>query len=208
MRSRFFGASSYDDDDDSSYNDEEEPMDMSGFIGSTTVEQPPVIERRRREPRPEPTASAVTPTSPDMSGIGNMGPRSVPPPTSNMGYTPAMVSAAADNTGSPWNPLWAHDESFGAPWLPVVSKTSGLAAIGGAALVARGIDWGTKTKTLAVVGGALYLHPALGLKHGAVESLTRDWWALARGGAVALSHGVPLLILRGIYTHGLLSRGK
>ena len=41
MKSRFFGASSYDDD-----IDEEEPMDMSGFVGDTSPPQPPVVERK------------------------------------------------------------------------------------------------------------------------------------------------------------------
>ena len=55
MKARHFGASSYDDE-----YDEEEAMDMSGFIGSTTTEQPPVIERKR--------ASRVPPTN---EGLGN-----------------------------------------------------------------------------------------------------------------------------------------
>ena len=175
MRSRFFGASSYDDDDDSSYNDEEEPMDMSGFIGSTTVEQPPVIERRRREPRPEPTASAVTPTSPDMSGIGNMGPRSVPPPTSNMGYTPAMVSAAADNTGSPWNPLWASDNTLGPNVVPVVLKCAGLATLftGGVVSITQKSIGGVSGQMI-IAGSAAYLHPALGLGNGQIANWMGD----------------------------------
>ena len=65
MKARHFGASSYDDE-----YDEEEPMDMSGFIGSTTTEQPPLVVERKRAAR----------VPPNNEGLGNMGPRSVPPP--------------------------------------------------------------------------------------------------------------------------------
>ena len=136
MRSRFFGASSFDEP-----GDEESPMDMSGFIGSTTVEQQPIVVERKRAIREGP--AQTLPFSGGDSGVGNAGPRSVPPPQPqmrNIGYTPSIVMNAADNSGSPFNPLWAHDESLGPTWLPVVSKTTGLATIVGAALVARGID--------------------------------------------------------------------
>ena len=170
MKARHFGASSYDDE-----YDEEEAMDMSGFIGSTTTEQPPVIERKR--------ASRVPPTN---EGLGNMGPRSVPPPQSNMGYTPSMVANAASNKhlkitsgegGTPWNPLWAHDETFGPNWLPVASKSLGLVSLLGGVMFAAG---GRQLKgvggKMMVAGTAAYLHPVLGLTHGAVRNMTPSNW--------------------------------
>ena len=168
MKARHFGASSYDDE-----YDEEEAMDMSGFIGSTTTEQPPVIERKR--------ASRVPPTN---EGLGNMGPRSVPPPQSNMGYTPSMVANAATNKhlkitsgegGTPWNPLWAHDETFGPNILPVALKCAGLAGLFGGGVYAAGSKQlkGLGGKMM-VAGTAAYLHPALGLGHGQIANWMGD----------------------------------
>ena len=168
MKARHFGASSYDDE-----YDEEEAMDMSGFIGSTTTEQPPVIERKR--------ASRVPPTN---EGLGNMGPRSVPPPQSNMGYTPSMVANAATNKhlkitsgegGTPWNPLWAHDETFGPNILPVALKCAGLAGLFGGGVYAAGSKQlkGLGGKMM-VAGTAAYLHPALGFGHGQIANWMGD----------------------------------
>jgi hypothetical protein len=165
VRSRFFGASSYDDEDD--YDNEDEPMDMSGFIGSTTVEQPPIVVERKRASREAPPA----PSTGD-SGMGNAGPRSVPPPQPqmrNIGYAPSIVMNAANNSGSPFNPLWAHDETLGPSWLPVVSKTTGLALITSSVLVARGLDWGPRTKMMLATGAFMYAHPVLGLSHGLIN---------------------------------------
>ena len=201
MRSRFFGASSYDDDDDSSYNDEEEPMDMSGFIGSTTVEQPPVIERRRREPRPEPTASAVTPTSPDMSGIGNMGPRSVPPPTSNIGYSPSIVPAAITGNGSPWNPLWASDNTLGPNVVPVVLKCAGLATLftGGVVSITQKSIGGVSGQMI-IAGSAAYLHPALGLGNGQIANWMGDRAKWQVYGSSILVNGIGAVVFYKILT--------
>ena len=168
MKARHFGASSYDDE-----YDEEEAMDMSGFIGSTTTEQPPVIERKR--------ASRVPPTN---EGLGNMGPRSVPPPQprmSNMGYAPQMVSNATSNEGSPWNPLWAHDETLGPNFLPVALKCAGLAGLFGGGVYAAGSKQlkGLGGKMM-VAGTAAYLHPALGLGHGQIANWMgdREMWKI------------------------------
>lgn len=170
MKARFLGASSYDDDEE---YDDEEAMDMSGFIGSTTTEQPPVIERKR--------ASRVPPTN---EGLGNMGPRSVPPPQprmSNMGYAPQMVSSAASNEGSPWNPLWSHDETLGPNVLPVALKCAGLAGLFGGGVYAAGSKQlkGLGGKMM-VAGTAAYLHPALGLGHGQIANWMgdREMWKI------------------------------
>jgi hypothetical protein len=169
VRSRFLGASSYDDDED-----ENEAMDMSGFIGSTTVEQPPLVVERKRTSR-EPVA---VPTPTGDSGMGNVGPRSVPPPQprmSNMGYAPSMVSSAAGNTGSPWNPLWASDDSMGPNILPVILKCAGLAGVFGGGVYSAG------SRSIAGVGGkmmvagtAAYLHPALGFGQGQISNWMGD----------------------------------
>ena len=189
MRSRFFGASSYDEEDD-----EDEPMDMSGFIGSTTVEQQPIVVERKRASREAP--AQTLPFSGGDSGVGNAGPRSVPPPQPqmrNIGYAPSVVMNAADNSGSPFNPLWAHDSSYGPTWLPVASKTTGLATIAGAALMARGTDWGPKTKIMAATGLLLYAHPVLGINQGVLGSPLADKHWIIKFGAGALAHGVPLV---------------
>ena len=105
MRTRHFGASSWDDED------EEDEVDLSGFVTSNPP-PPPVVERKR-----------------GASGIGNAGPRTQAAPeqepaqifgrrNSNLGYIPEPVTA-----GSPWNPLYAHDDSLGSPKIWVVSKT-------------------------------------------------------------------------------------
>lgn len=156
MKARHFGASSYDDE-----YDEEEAMDMSGFIGSTTAEQPPVIERKRSKSSGE--------------GLGNMASRSVPPPQSNIGYTIPVVTNAADNSGSPWNPLWAHDDTLGPNIVPVALKTAGIAGMFAGAVYSAGSRSITGFGGKMIVGGtAAYLHPALGLGHGAISNLMGD----------------------------------
>ena len=85
--------------------------------------QPPVVERKRSKPSSE--------------GIGNMGPRTVPPPQSNIGYTVPMVNAA-NNDGSPWNPLWAHDDTLGPNIVPVALKTAGIAGLFAGAVYSAG----------------------------------------------------------------------
>ena len=188
MRSRFFGASSYDEEDD-----EDEPMDMSGFIGSTTVEQQPIVVERKRASREAP--AQTLPFSGGDSGVGNAGPRSVPPPQPqmrNIGYAPPVVMNAADNSGAPYNPLWAHDESLGPKWLPVVSKTAGVALVGSSVLLARGTDWGPKTKKMLIGGALMYVHPTLGLKHGMIGRYTADKGKLAKFGYPILTHGAPV----------------
>ena len=179
MKARFLGASSYDDD----YDEEEEAMDMSGFIGSTTTEQPPVIERKR--------ASRVPPTN---EGLGNMGPRSVPPPQprmSNMGYAPQMVSSAASNEGSPWNPLWSHDETLGPNFLPVALKCAGLAGLFGGGVYAAGSKQlkGLGGKMM-VAGTAAYLHPALGFGHGQIANWMGDRAMWKIYGTSLLTNGI------------------
>jgi hypothetical protein len=162
---------------------------MSGFIGSTTTEQPPVIERKR--------AARVPPIN---EGLGNMGPRSVPPPQSNMGYTPGIVANAASNKhlkitsgegGTPWNPLWAHDNTFGPNILPVLSKSVGLAVLlGGGAFAAGGRQLKGVGGKMMVAGTAAYLHPVLGLNHGAVRNMTPSDWNLASTATAITVHVV------------------
>ena len=178
MKARHFGASSYDDE-----YDEEEEMDMSGFIGSTTTEQPPVIERKR--------AAKVPPIN---EGLGNMGPRSVPPPQprmSNIGYTPTMVSSAANNDGSPWNPLWAHDETLGPNILPVGLKCAGLAGLFAGGVYAAGSRQikGLGGKMM-VAGTAAYLHPSLGFGHGQIANWMGDTAMWKIYGTSLLTNGI------------------
>ena len=178
MKARHFGASSYDDE-----YDEEEEMDMSGFIGSTTTEQPPVIERKR--------AARVPPIN---EGLGNMGPRSVPPPQprmSNIGYAPPMVTSAASNEGSPWNPLWAHDETLGPNILPVGLKCAGLAGLFAGGVYAAGSRQikGLGGKMM-VAGTAAYLHPSLGFGHGQIANWMGDRAMWKIYGTSLLANGI------------------
>lgn len=170
MKARHFGASSYDDD----YDEEEDgPMDMSGFMTSSET-QPPVIERPRSRSNPPP------------QGMGNLGPKTVAPPrpVSNMGYTPKMVSNAASNQhlkitsgegGTPWNPLWSHDNTFGPNILPVALKSAGLAGLFAGGVYAAGSRQikGLGGKMM-VAGTAAYLHPVLGLGHGQIANWMGD----------------------------------
>ena len=115
MRSRFFGASSYDDED------EEETQDFSGFITSSET-QPVVVERKR-------ASSSKT----EASNMGNAGPKTTapPPPMTDMGYRPHLRSPVEfkdSGAGSPWNPLWASDDAL-LKKPAVISKTVGAAGI-------------------------------------------------------------------------------
>ena len=172
MKSRFFGASSYDDD-----FDDEEAGDMSGFISDMNPPQPPVIERKRSKPSGE--------------GLGNMASRSVPPPQSNIGYTIPVVSRATLNTGSPWNPLWAHDETLGPNFLPVALKCAGLAGLFGGGVYAAGSKQlkGLGGKMM-VAGTAAYLHPALGFGHGQIANWMGDRAMWKIYGTSLLTNGI------------------
>jgi len=175
MRSRFFGASSYDDDED-----DEEDMDLSGFVTSSET-QPVVVERKR--------ATTVKPSESDQmfgrsgatnpSNMGNAGPKTTPPPPmSNMGrmYTPTYeVSPGGDgsiNWSTHLKPLYASDMSSEA-----TAKASVLMKTGGLSLICLGIVTQLATSyqkigaTMGIVGAASYVHPVLGLRHGMLAEL-------------------------------------
>ena len=162
MRSRFFGASSYDDEPT-----DDEPVDLSGFITSDiSGHQPnPVVVERKRG-----------------SGLGNAGASQAtpPPPMSSIGYTLPPVESAAANEGSPFNPLWANDNAaFGKPYIPVGTKITGvlLTTAGVSSMIAsRSLFKGLPGK-LATGGLALYLHPSLGWSHGAID---KNSWVSGR----------------------------
>ena len=196
MRSRFFGASSYDDGEE--YDNEDEPMDMSGFIGSTTAEQPPIVVERKRASREKPPA----PSTGD-SGMGNAGPRSVPPPTSNIGYSPSIVSTATTGNGSPWNPLWASDDTLGPNVLPVILKCAGLATLftGGVVSVTQKSVGGVSGKMM-IAGSAAYLHPALGLGQGQISNWMGDTEMWKIYGSSLLVNGIG-----GYVFYRILNRG-
>lgn len=154
MRTRFMGASSYDDDE------VDEDMDLSGFITSSET-QPLVVERKRNTaPKAEPAAE----------GMGNAGPRNIPPPPmANVGYAPRFVESAAANEGSPWNPVWASDSAkLKRP--AVISKSAGMMmAVGGVAYAAGKRQLKGMPIRLIAGGTAMYLHPALGYNYGYLE---------------------------------------
>ena len=154
MRSRFFGATSYDDE-----IGDNEPVDLSGFIGSDmSGHQPnPVVVERKRG-----------------NGLGNAGATQAtpPPPMSPIGYTLPQVDSASANDGSPFNPLWANDNSsFGRPYITVGTKITGvlLTTAGLSTMIATKSIFRGLSGKLATGGLALYLHPSLGWSHGAID---------------------------------------
>lgn len=169
MRSRFFGASSYDDED------EEEEMDLSGFVTSSET-QPVVVERKR--------GNSVKPSQSDQmfgrsgatnaSNMGNAGPKtSPPPPMSNVGYY-SRAELAGDPSEGKWtahfNPLYTSDNMNPKLRTPVVlSKSIGapLALMG--ALTAGLTSYKRTGKSMMTVGSAMYVHPIVGIKHGMVN---------------------------------------
>lgn len=154
MRSRFFGATSYDDE-----ITEGEPVDLSGFITSDmSGHQPnPVVVERKRG-----------------NGLGNAGATQAtpPPPMSSIGYTLPLLDNASANDGSPFNPLWANDNSsFGRPYITVGTKITGvlLTTAGLSTMIATKSIFRGLSGKLATGGLALYLHPSLGWNHGAID---------------------------------------
>lgn len=158
MRSRFFGASSYDDEDD------EDEMDLSGFV--TSSETQPVVVERKRAPKADTGAT-------EASNMGNAGPRTAPPPPmSEMGYRPSVRSPIAfkdSGEGSPWNPFWASDDSrLKKP--AVISKSVGM--LGMALGVGMLVSKDRRSMAVKMIGGSslLYAHPALGWGYGHLEN--------------------------------------
>lgn len=179
MRSRFFGASSYDDDD------EEEEMDLSGFV--TSSETQPVVVERKRAPKADTGAT-------EASNMGNAGPRTTPPPPmGEMGYSPKLrspVAFADSGAGSPWNPVWASDDSR-LKKAAVVSKSVGMLGIAGGIAYAAGKKQFKGVPGKVMAGSlALYLHPALGWNHGQLDRWVGDKGMVANLGGKALAQGV------------------
>lgn len=158
MRSRFFGASSYDDDDD------EEEMDLSGFV--TSSETQPVVVERKRAPKADTGAT-------EASNMGNAGPRTAPPPPmSEMGYRPTIRSPVGfkdSGEGSPWNPVWASDSSR-LKKVAVIAKSAGMLGFAGGIAYAAGKKQIKGVPGKVIAGSlALYMHPALGWNHGQLD---------------------------------------
>ena len=187
MRPRHFGAASWDDEDD-----EEDELDLSGFLSSAPP-PPPVVERKR-----------------GASGMGNAGPRAQPAPEqepaqmfgrpSNLGYVPEVVTA-----GNPLNPLYADDNALLSPKIWVATKTigAGLAITG----LGMAIHKGARPVALpvAIIGGAAYLHPALGFRHGLLANMLADKNVLYKGLGLVGTHTLGAAVFRNAYS---LARGK
>src|SRR5210317_669760 len=132
MRSRFFGASSYDDDDD-----DEEEMDLSGFV--TSSETQPVVVERKRAPRTSPSQSDQMfgrSGATNASNMGNAGPKTSPaPPMSNMGrmYTATIEDSPGGNISgfmTHLKPLYASDmSSETTAKAAVIMKSTGLSLV-------------------------------------------------------------------------------
>ena len=178
MRSRFFGATSYDDEDDDDY----EP-DLSGFVSDMNPPKPPVVERpRAKKPTEAPNLGAPA------------GPRPI-----NMGYAPSPVMNAAANQGSPFNPVWAHDESLLGKKVVVGSKVLGASAM----MVSYGIAQATGNRKFGILpagtpgvafllGHQLYMMPALGWNNGFLNNKLGESSALVKVPGKLLSHGALL----------------
>lgn len=187
MRPRHFGAASWDEEED-----DDDELDLSGFLSSAPP-PPPVVERKR-----------------GASGMGNAGPRTQAAPEqepaqmfgrpSNIGYVPSQVTA-----GNPLNPLYADDNALLSPKIWVATKTigAGLAITG----LGMAIHKGARPVALpvAVIGGAAYLHPVLGLRHGLLANKLADKNVLFKGAGLLGTHTVGVLVFRNLYR---LTRGK
>ena len=175
MRSRFFGASSYDDEEDDDY----EP-DLSGFVSDMNPPKPPVVERARAKKEPE---------APNLGAPA--GPRPV-----NMGYAPTPVMNAAANKGSPFNPVWAHDESLFGKRVTVLSKVGGASTMMMSYAIAQATcnrKFGILPSGLPAVGfflgHHLYMMPALGWNNGFLQNKLGQSSALVKVPGKLLSHG-------------------
>lgn len=170
MRSRFFGASSYDDDED-----EDERMDLSGFVTSSET-QPVVVERKR--------GNSVKPSQSDQifgrsgatnaSNMGNAGPKTAPPPPmSDVGrmYVPAYEDRASEGGGySHLNPIYADDNSkYGK--LTVGMKVVGVSMMGLGTVTAFGSSYKKLGKSMVALGGMSYAHGMFGIGNGALAQM-------------------------------------
>ena len=191
MRPRHFGAASWDDEDD-----EEDELDLSGFLSSAPP-PPPVVERKR-----------------GASGMGNAGPRTQAAPEqepaqmfgrpSNIGYVPSYVPSQG-TAGNPLNPLYADDNAMLSPKIWVAAKTIGAGAV--IAGLGMAIHKGVRPVALpvAVIGGAAYLHPALGFRHGLLADKLADKNVVVKVAGVLATHTLGVLVFRNAYR---LTRGK
>lgn len=169
MKSRFFGASSYDDEN------EEEEMDLSGFVTSSET-QPVVVERKR--------GNSVKPSQSDQmfgrsgatnaSNMGNAGPKTAPPPPmSNVGrmYVPTYEDVASEGGGySHLNPIYADDNSkYGK--LTVGMKVVGASMMGLGTVTAFATNYKKLGKSMVAVGGMSYAHGMFGIGNGALAQM-------------------------------------
>lgn len=169
MRSRFFGASSYDDED------EEEEMDLSGFVTSSET-QPVVVERKR--------GNSVKPSQSDQmfgrsgatnaSNMGNAGPKTAPPPPmSDVGrmYVPTYKDVSSEGGGyAHINPLYADDNSrYGK--LTVGMKVVGASMVGLGTVTAMATSYKKLGKSMATVGAMSYVHGMFGIGNGALAQM-------------------------------------
>ena len=194
MRSRFFGASSYDDEDD------DEEMDLSGFVTSSET-QPVVVERKRA---PKVDTGATNP-----SNMGNAGPKTYsapPPPMGSMGFY-AKGELAGENSPSNFitnfNPLYAHDDRPPKMRTAIIaSKMTGLAVAGTGALTGLMTSYKTAGKAMFVAGSAAYVHPVLGWNKGALMEFSK-----APDSRFMLTAGsIPIHIAGGIAFYQLFAR--
>lgn len=169
MRSRFFGASSYDDEN------EEEEMDLSGFVTSSET-QPVVVERKR--------GNSVKPSQSDQmfgrsgatnaSNMGNAGPKTAPPPPmSDVGrmYVPTYEEKASEGGGySHLFPLYADDNSkYGK--LTVGMKVVGASMMGLGTVTAFATNYQKIGKSMVALGGMSYAHGVFGISNGALAQI-------------------------------------
>jgi hypothetical protein len=183
MRSRFFGASSYDDDED------EDELDLSGFVTSSET-QPVIVERSRNKS----TSSESAATEP--SNMGNAGPRTVPPPMTDMGYRPhfrSPVELKDSGAGNPWNPLWASDDAL-LKKPAIISKSVGMLGIAGGIAYAAGKRNFRGVSGKIIVGStALYVHPALGWNHGQLDKLVGNLGVVANYSSKVIAQAIGVI---------------
>ena len=107
--------------------------------------------------------------------------------------------------GNPLNPLYADDNAMLSPKIWVAAKTigAGLAITG----LGMAIHKGARPVALpvAIIGGAAYLHPALGLRHGLLADKLADKNVVVKVAGGLATHTLGVLVFRNAYR---LTRGK
>lgn len=155
--------------------------DMAAAVNAPSIEEPPVRPRASKN-------NGAYDANAQQGATFTSEPLGTP---QHLGYSPSFVQKQ-----SPFNPLYAHDESVPSPTVAVAAKSLGLLTAVGSTLyiVGKGMQYrsdkmklsdairneleysGGFGSKLALVGLLAYLEPSLGWKHGALASKMPTNW--------------------------------